>query len=236
MNNSTKTALAAAAVIVLAGAFWVLLLAPKRETASKLSDEVASLQSAVSNEEQRAAEGVTARHDFPHNYQQLVLLGKAVPGDAATASLLVQLNGISRLADTRFDGIQLGAGSGGTEESGAPAEGAGAFPPLGSKPGPAGLLAMPYDLKFEGGFFAIANFIQGLDSLVETKDGRVDANGRLVTIDGFSMTPARAGDQIRLAAEFNASTYVAPPAQALAAGTTAGAPVTLASASTSSLP
>ena len=235
MNDSTKTALAVVGVIVLAGAFWILLLAPKRETASKLSNEVASLQSAVSSEDQRAAEGVAARHDFPHNYQQLVLLGKAVPGEAATASLLVQLNGISRLADTRFDGIQLGSSSGGTEETAAPAEGTGAFPPLGSKPGPAGLLAMPYDLKFEGGFFAIANFIQGLDSLVETKDGRVDANGRLVTIDGFSMTPARAGDQVRLAAEFAASTYVAPPAQALAAGATTGAPVALA-ASTSTLP
>jgi Tfp pilus assembly protein PilO len=226
MNQSTKTALAIVAVIALAGAFWLLLLGPKREEANKLAELTSSLRSEVSQEQQRAEVAVAAKREFPRLYGELVLLGKAVPGEAATPSLLVQLSSISRGAGTRFQSIALKSG----EEAAAPVAAAtgSELPPIGAGPGPAGLSALPYDLQFNGQFFDIADFIEGLNSLVETKDGVVVSKGRLITIDGFNMAPngEEGSAPGELATTFDVSTYVIPPGQGLTAGATAAGPST----------
>ena len=46
---------------------------------------------------------------------------------------------------------------------------------------------MPYTLTFNGSFFQIADFIKGLDSLVKTTNEEVAVDGRLITINGFSL-------------------------------------------------
>lgn len=229
MNQSTKTALAVIAVFALAGAFWLLLLGPKREKASELSEQTASLRSEVASEQQRADAAVVAKREFPRYYSELVLLGKAVPAEAATPSLLVQLNGVSARSDTSFQSIATGGG--GEEAVSAPAattEPASTLPPIGSTAGPAGFSAMPYSLELDGGFFDVANFVQGLDSLVTTKDGVVVAKGRLVTIDSFTLAPASeestGGPDAKLAANFEVNTYVTPPGQGLTAGATPSGP------------
>ncbi len=51
---------------------------------------------------------------------------------------------------------------------------------------------MPYTLTFDGDFFQIADFIKGLDSLVKTTNEKVAVDGRLMTINGFTLTPADA--------------------------------------------
>ncbi len=231
-SQSTKTALAVVAVIGLAVAFWLLLLAPKREQANELAERTTQLGAEVATEQRRAAAGLEAKRNFPRNYSQLVLLGKAVPAEAATPSLLVQLNGVSARTETSFQSITLAANEGGS--SAAPpveaTESAAALLPLGATVGPAGLSAMPYSLEFDGGFFAIADFIEGLDSLVETTDGQVDAKGRLVTIDGFNLAPRGtergAGASGDLQASFSVTTYVTPPGQGLTAGATPTGPST----------
>jgi len=231
VNQSTKTALAVVAVIALAGAFWLLLLGPKREKADELAEQTSSLRSEVASERQRAESAVVAKRDFPRYYSELVLLGKAVPAEAATPSLLVQLNGVSAKANTSFQSIS-GGGAGAEEEvvPALPGEEVVIPPPIGSSAGPGGLLGMPYSLQFDGGFFDVADFIQGLDSLVRTKDGIVDADGRLVMIDGFDLAPVEehSGRPGELTATFGVTTYVAPPGQGLTAGATPAGPSTTA--------
>jgi Tfp pilus assembly protein PilO len=234
MSQSTKTAVAVAVavVIVLAGAFWLLLLAPKRQQASELSERVTSIQSEVAAEDGRVSEALVARREFPHLYRQLVLQGKAVPSEAATPSLMVQLNGVGRRSATSFQGIQLKGTSAesapvASAESVSPTESAAALLPIGATVGPAGFSAMPYALQYGGGFFGIADFIQGLDELVSTKDGVVDANGRLVTFDGFEIKPEEEGtgaSGAALEAHFNVTTYVTPPGQGITAGATGAGP------------
>ncbi len=46
---------------------------------------------------------------------------------------------------------------------------------------------MPYDMIFTGSFFHIADFIQGIDSLVQTENPELAVDGRLMTINGFSL-------------------------------------------------
>ena len=189
MTGQAKIVFVVVAMVLLAGSFWLLLLSPKREKSSELSEQVSALKSEVNQARQQAATALVAKKNFADDYSELVVLGAAVPAEAATPSLLVQLNGLSDQAKTSFQGISLGSGEG---EAGAPTAETGATSstellPLGAGAGPSGFAAMPYTLAFEGGFFDITKFIEGVDGLVTTKaNGEVDAHGRLMTIDSFT--------------------------------------------------
>jgi hypothetical protein len=85
---------------------------------------------------------------------------------------------------------------------------------------------MPYELGFKGSFFDVANFIGGLDGLVTPVDGgsRVSPNGRLFTIDGFSLAGGAPGSSPQLDASFLVTTYVTPEQQGLTGGASSSGP------------
>lgn len=219
----------------LAAAFWILALSPKREEAGELAKQVSKLEASLTQHRQEAAEALAARREFPVDYQQLVVLGKAVPGDDDTASLIVQLNGIAKRTGVDFRNIALVAGEGeeAAPESPVPAEGsapvsatevAASTMPLGATIGPAGLGVMPYTLTFDGDFFHIADFIKGLDSLVKTENEKVSVNGRLFTIDGFSLAASSNAGFPQLEVSFAITTYLTPPSEGVTAGATPASP------------
>lgn len=214
-------------VAVLAGAFWVLLLSPKRDEASKLDAQVAQLEGSLTQHEAEIATAEEARSEFPTDYQHLVVLGKAVPSEDDTASLLVQLTHIASDAGVRFQTLSLEATGAEAEASPVAAAGsevsateaAASLMPLGAAVGPAGLAVMPYKLTFTGNFFTTADFIKGLDSLVKTTNEEVGVDGRLITVNGFSLTEDPEAKFPALQASFSVTTYLTPPSQ----GPTAGA-------------
>jgi hypothetical protein len=225
-------------VVLLAIAFWMVLLSPKREEADKLGAEISTLQGSLATHEAEAEQAEEARKEFPVNYQQLVVLGKAVPGDDDTASLLVQLNRIAEGADVSFRDLELEASTSAepapvpTPTTEAPAGGPTATPteasastlPLGATIGAAGLGVIPYILTFDGEFFEVADFIKGLDSLVETENAKVAVNGRLFTINSFSLEAAQNSSFPALEATFSVSTYLTPPEQGVIGGATPTSP------------
>jgi Tfp pilus assembly protein PilO len=224
----------AAAVLI---AFWVLALGPKREEASELGATVSELQSTLAQNQQKVSEALTARQGFPHDYQQVVVLGKAVPGGDDTASLLVELKRIADRAHVRFQEIELNSASGGEAalpseapvsaglESAAPTEVAASLLPLGAGIGPAGLAVMPYSLKFTGDFSHVSDFIAGLDKLVKTTNEGVAVDGRLITVDGFSLSSAQGQTFPHLEANFAVTTFLTPPDQGVTAGATPEEPL-----------
>jgi len=234
-----KTVVAVLIVVVLAGAFWMLLLSPKREEASKLGKQVDQLKISLAQHEAEAANALAAKQEFPANYSQLVVLGAAAPADSETPSLLVQLQHISEKADVRFESINLDS-EGGEATAAAPVEGtpegasgsvevlvsptevAAATSPLGASIGPAGLSVMPYTLTFTGDFFHVADFINGLDDLVKTTNADVSVNGRLITVNSFSLAPVAGSSNLN--ASFSVTTYLTPPEQGLTAGATPAGP------------
>jgi Tfp pilus assembly protein PilO len=256
LSSTNRAIVAMLAIAVLAIAFWMLLLSPKREEASKLDVKVEQLESSLAQHRVEVEQALEAREAFPVTYQQLVVLGKAVPGDDDTASLLVQLNRIANRADVTFRTLNLEAEGGGeaaapapvpapeasagTPTSGAtsPTEVAASTVPLGASIGPAGLGVMPYTLTFDGEFFEIADFINGLDSLVRTENAKVAVNGRLFTINSFSLTPAQNKGFPALEATFSVTTYLTPPTEGVTAGATPTSPgaVTPVSATTGGTP
>lgn len=239
-------------VVALAVGFWVLALGPKRQEADHLAAQVNELRSSLAESQTKATESLAARRQFPTNYQQIVLLGKAAPTSDGTSSLLVELSEIAQHSQVRFNSIQLAASAGTSSTSSAPAapttaatpasgsssavttasaipatETAASLLPLGATIGPADLAVMPYELTFSGDFFHVADFIRGVDSLVHTGGHHVAVNGRLMTINGFALNaPESSTGSNKLEASFSVTTYLTPASQGLTAGATASAPST----------
>jgi Tfp pilus assembly protein PilO len=235
MSSTNAVIVAVIAVAVLVGAFWMLALSPKKDEATKLGTKVENLEAELSQNRAEADEAAEAREGFSGDYQQLVSLGKAVPGDDDTPSLLVQINRIARGSHVKFATIVLASEKGAgpaaapsapsTEETApvSPTEAAASLMPLGAVIGSAGLGVMPYTLKFEGNFFHMANFIHGLDSMVKTNNAKVAVDGRLITVDGFQFKASPRGFPT-LEATVSVTTYVTPPEQGVTAGATPSGP------------
>lgn len=235
MNSNKRILVAMGAVAVIAIAFWMLLLSPKRDEAKKLDQEIVKQQESLSVHRSEVEQGLQASRDFPRAYQQLVVLGKAAPADADTPSLLVQLNTIAHHSHVRFQGFSLAAADAGepAEEGEAPSaeaepvsptEVAASTMPLGASIGPAGLAVMPYGLTFKGSFFHLADFIHGLDSLVETNNSEVSVTGRLITINSFNLSADANRGFPFLEASFSVTTFLVPPAQGVTAGASPTSP------------
>jgi Tfp pilus assembly protein PilO len=238
LSNTNRIVIGVVAVVALALGFWMLAIGPKRDEASKLSAKAEQVKGSLAQHQSEIAAAETARGDFDAEYQRLVVLGKAVPGSDETASLLVQVNQIARSAGVRFRTLELsGEGEGqeeATTETGpategsasrlvSPTEVAASTMPLGATIGPAGLAVMPYKLDFSGSFFQVADFIHGLDSMVETQNEKVMVDGRLLTINGFSLQSGKGGFP-SLEATFSVTTYLTPPGQGLTGGASPESP------------
>jgi Pilus assembly protein, PilO len=244
MKSANRVIVAMLVAVALTIGFWVLALGPKRQQASDLGTQVEKLKASLAQHEQEAANAAAARKGFSADYQQLVVLGKAVPGDDDTASLLVQVNQVANRAGVEFRDIELSAAAGTTAPAPAPTpapsgspggavpasapvsptEAAASTLPLGATIGAAGLGVMPYTLTFDGSFFHVADFIKGIDSLVDTANARIAVDGRLVTVDGFSLTSDPSKGFPALQATFAVTTYLTPPTQGVTAGATPASP------------
>jgi len=232
MSASNKMIVAMLVFAALAVAFWLLLLSPKREEASELAAKADQLGASLAESRRQVVEAGAAKRAFPGDYRRLVVLGQAAPDNEETASLLVELHRIARHAKVRFDSIELESGEGAAEPpaeatpttpppaaTGVPTaavpatEAAASLLPLGATIGPAGLGVMPYKLSFSGDFFRIADFLDGIDSLVHDSDENVDVDGRLLTIDGFALKEHQDLGFPYLEASFSVTTYLTPPGQ-----------------------
>ncbi len=114
------------------------------------------------------------------------------------------------------------------EPTAAATEATAATLPIGASVGPAGLPVMPYQLDFVGGFFQIADFMKRVDSMVGTRHDGVVVDGRLLTVDAFTLSPVldqgSSSAVPTLTAELSVTTYLTPADQGTTAGATPGGP------------
>jgi Tfp pilus assembly protein PilO len=251
MGSATRPIIGMLVVAAAAIAFWTLLLSPKRDEAAKLAQQVEGVTATVESARGELAQATAARRSFPAAYHQLVELGQAVPANDETPSLLIELETIAAASGVEFDDIQLeGEGEAAPEAVAAPAptteatagtltatpaaetisptEVEASLLPLGASIGSAGLAIMPYSLDLKGNFFQVANFIGAIDSLVRSGSA-MKVDGRLITINGFSLSPGTTegggpGAAAELQANFSVTTYLTPPGQGVTAGATPAAP------------
>jgi hypothetical protein len=249
MKATDRSILIGLVILGLLAAFWFLLLSPKREDAAALEAQVEDLSAEVAEQEELAAAAEQSEEDYANNYERLIVLGKAAPADGDTPSLLTQLTELSERSHTDFASLtraeaeaaaapaaaqtttDQNADAAASDPEAAPAVPVAAAPateasaatlPLGATVGPAGLGVLPYDLSFSGGFFEIADLLEGIDSQVGADGTAAKVDGRLVTVNGFTMAPSGTGED--LAVDLSITTYVLPDSQGLTAGATPEAP------------
>jgi Tfp pilus assembly protein PilO len=91
--------------------------------------------------------------------------------------------------------------------------------PFGSTIGPAGLPLTKYKVSLGGTYFELADFLAGMDKLISLSNDQVKVNGRLITIDDFTLSSDGSGSG-ELTAELNVTAYLAPAGDATAVGAT----------------
>ena len=222
-NTILLVAVAAAAAV---GAYWMLILAPKREEAVAIDKQIAAKQATLASAEAEVASYEQARASYKGNYSLVARLGKAVPADDDVRSLLVQINAAADRAGVDFRTINVGGGAGGTASAGPDAgkTPAATLPPGASSVGSAGFSTMPFKFAFKGSFFELGRFFKRLDRFVAVKGGGLDVTGRLLLLNNITLVPDPEKGFTVLNADVDASSYLLPPTEGLTGGATPEGP------------
>jgi Tfp pilus assembly protein PilO len=197
------------AVLLAAVAAYGLLIRPKGEEIKKLDADIESLRSEVTlalrpePEEEAVVEPLIAVAD-------VVELAKALPDRPEMANAILELNAAALGAGVEFTAIQPGAPSTG-----------------------AGFTQLPIALTFVGSYYELTELVYRLRQLVTVRDGELDADGRLFTIDSLDWHESSDLQFPMVEAILNVSAFVygndgslavLPAAQPAASATPAPAP------------
>jgi hypothetical protein len=235
VSQRNRIVIAVVVVAALVGGYWKLALAPQRERAAALERAIAAKQAEARDAKAKLATYREARDSYRANYATLLRLGKAVPQDDDTRSLLVQLDAAAQRSGVDFRTLTVdgGAASASTPAaSSAPSSAAGtaaspvasATPPPGAvSVGSAGFSTMPFTFSFRGDFANLSGFFDRLQRFVTTHNERMSVTGRLLRLDAITLKPDASGFP-RLRADVTASSFLLPATQGLTLGGTPSGP------------
>lgn len=156
--------LAVGLAIVLAVAYFTLIR-PKAAESARLDDEIAALQ-----DQAAAAARESAPDAVPEvriDVADLFRLAKAMPDNSEMAGIMLELNAIASSAGITFVSIQPADPVSYTDSS-----------------------ALPINLTFHGNYYDLTDFLYRMRNLVSVKDGVLDADGRLYTLDALDLHEA----------------------------------------------
>ncbi|MGH2880274.1 MAG: hypothetical protein ACRDK4_11800 [Solirubrobacteraceae bacterium] len=213
---------------------YLLVVSPERQKASKAAAEVLSARSKLQTLEGQAAEATAARNRYTTAYASVVRLGPAVPASGETPSLVYALASLTNASHVELSSLTDGGGSSSSKAGSAPAAGsAGATTPGAAS---AAFSQEPFTFAFTGTYSALYKLLAQLENFTkQTTSGAVQVNGRLLTIDGVTLSASAGGSaggaagskaaSENLTATVSATAYVLPPGQTPLGGATPGAPV-----------
>jgi Tfp pilus assembly protein PilO len=224
VSRTYKILLVLVVAVLAGGGYWKMVLAPKRVEAADLAERVAVAEAQVAQSQALVTTYRGAQKDYKANYETVVRLGKAVPTDDDTRSLLVQLDASAKRAGADFDSINLNGGGSSTADPTAAAPAAPGAVNAGT------FSAMPFSFAFTGTFDSLGDFFARLERFVTLKNESIAVSGRLVRVESLTLAPAEEGWP-GLAATVGASAYIVPETTAVSADA-AGATTTATSAAT----
>jgi Tfp pilus assembly protein PilO len=208
VNRTYRTLLVAVIAVVAVGGYWKFALAPKRAEAADLEQQVVAAQAQLGQTRATIATYQDAKSAYKANRATVVRLGKAVPADDDTRSLVVQLDAAAKRSGIDFDNVDITAGGA--------AGAATATATTKITPGAVNLgsfSAMPFSFSFTGRFGSLTEFISRLEQFVTVNGDKIAVNGRLLRVDGLALHPAEDGWP-GLQVDIAASSYIVPEATA----------------------
>ena len=211
MKSRDRTVLCVLGLAGLAAALWFLALAPKRQEASDLAAKVTQAEARRDGANAKAAVAEQARATYRRDYAIVARLGKATPPSADVASLVYQLESAARDAKVDFRSVTSQAKP---ADSTPAASAAGGTPDASAGATTAAITSVPFSLTFEGSFFKAHKLLRSVGHFSRLRGRKVLIRGRLLTIDGVTLSPGRAGFP-RVKVEILARAYVAALPEAL---------------------
>lgn len=187
LQLSPRAQLAAAllAPVVLIVVGWLMLVGPQRTKASQVAESVASAQSQYDAQKAAIAHAPKAQ---PIRVADIFRLIKAMPDDEDMPGIMLQLNQVAVESGISFDSIVPGALSSGY-----------------------GYQSQQIQLTFSGNFYGLADFLYRLRNLVNVHGGKLDASGRLFSVQQLAFTEGKpAFPQITAQLTLDAYKYGAP--------------------------
>ena len=169
--NETRQKIPKAAVIGLAvlggvvviAAGYFLLIGPQRSKLAQTKKEIVATREQIDS--MRA--DTEKRKNAPKiRYADLYQLSKAMPETTDIADALLALNALARQSGISFDDISPQVAVNLTSYQ-----------------------AIPIKLTFTGNYYALADFLYRLRSLVRVRHGELDASGRLYAVDSVDFGP-----------------------------------------------
>jgi len=144
-------------VLLFGLAGWFLLVHPQSSKLKSLKEQTAEVQAKLDGYQQQVA---AARAAPKIEVADIYRLAKAMPDRTDMPDLLLELSQLARDTGIRFDSIspQSGAAIGSYQ-------------------------VIPISVTFNGNFYNLADFLYRLRSLVSVHGGRLDASGRLFSVD-----------------------------------------------------
>jgi Tfp pilus assembly protein PilO len=206
------------AIAAVAGGYWKLVLAPKRADAAKLSNDISITQAELDQAKTTLASYQQAKSEYRDNYAKIIRLGKAVPADDDTRSLMVQVDTAAKRSGVDFDNIDLVSGS--TPAAGsnvATATDNSGLPPGAVNGG--SFAVMPFSLAFSGKFDTLSNFFSRLERFVTLDGQKIAVDGRLLRIERIELKPIDNGWPA-VQANVDVSSFVVPRSDPAAGATT----------------
>ena len=191
-------------------AVWLGLVSPKRHDAAQLGTQLTAAQGRLGAAQSQLNQAKQAETAYPTNLRVVKALYKAVPADDGVPRLLVTLDKTSNYKRVDFKVISVG-------------QAAAASGPSTTAPIPGGLTPVSFTFSFNGGYIALQNFLNSVNSYTVLKGSTVVAHGRLLTIKSVALTPEQGSLPAvgHTTAAVTATAYSQPPASSAAPATSA---------------
>ena len=157
LSQNALIAIVVGGVLIFGLATWFLLVRPQGGKAANLKEQAASVQQKIDAYRQQAA---AARSAPKIQVADVYRLAKAMPNKTDMPDVVLELSQLARDTGIRFDSISPQP-----------------LAPIGS------YSVLPITVTFNGNFYNLADFLYRLRSLVTVHAGRLDATGRLFSVD-----------------------------------------------------
>lgn len=160
----------AIAIVIVAAVGYVAGIRPKRAEITKVDEQITALQVQVEAAQQLADQAGEDEAAAAIRVADLVKLAKAMPDELDMPGIILELNAAATAAGVEFSAIAPGTPAAGN-----------------------GYTVIPITLSFQGTYYELTQLLFSLRNLVTVRDGVLDANGRLFTIDGLNLQEGVAG-------------------------------------------
>jgi type IV pilus assembly protein PilO len=165
---------------------WLLVVSPQKHKAANLKQQAAAVRQKIADELAQAAVAKSATAAPKIKVADVYRLAKAMPSIDDMPDILLELNQTAKAAGV--DLLSLSPSASSTAATGGPYS------------------TIPLALNVTGDFYTITDLLYRLRNLVYVRNGTLEANGRLFSVNNVSIGPGQTGRQLN--ATISVDTYV----------------------------